>query len=266
MNKRIEMLLDRYVVNKEQKQYRREKRNPYLLAEEYAAHGIGGFGEKCQASGIHAQGRKTCGIVDEKFALLRTIPDNYEIFTKEEFEKIQTEHYIHEQGKVCNINPEYSLLMNAGFGKKREEIQKLKEVYREDEGKLKELEAFERVLTAISAFAERYRQEALRVGNQSVAEMFSNIPENPPGPSRRPCSFCDFFTMGCGAVLTIIIHWGVLTSICIHTIRGIWKKEGWTRRRHWTFWKNFSSAAIRTATFIRACSKEIMAKVWCWEV
>lgn len=208
MNKRIEMLLDRYVVNKEQKQYRREKRNPYLLAEEYAAQGLEDLERSVRRLEYMLREEKPVVFVDEKFALLRTIPDNYEIFTKEEFEKIQTEHYIHEQGKVCNINPEYSLLMNAGFGKKREEIQKLKEVYREDEGKLKELEAFERVLTAISAFAERYRQEALRVGNQSVAEMFSNIPENPPRTFKEALQFLR------------LLHYGLWCSFNYHNTLG----------------------------------------------
>ena len=45
-----------------------------------------------------------------------------EIFTAEERDELRKTHYIHEQGKVCNINPEYIRLIAPGFDAKRLEI------------------------------------------------------------------------------------------------------------------------------------------------
>lgn len=189
MNKRIEMLLGRYVVNKEQKKFRREKGDPFCLAEEWKKQGLTDLQRSVERLKYVLKEEKPVVFADEKLALLRTVPDNYEIFTKDEFEEIKSGHYIHEQGKVCNINPEYSILINAGFKKKREEIEALRKTFQGDEKKLAELDAFEETLDAISAFAKRYREEALRAGNEGVAEMFSNIPENPPRNFKEALQF-----------------------------------------------------------------------------
>ena len=52
---------------------------------------------------------------EERIALVRTVPVLPELFTKKEWEKIRARSYIHEQGKVCNVTPDYRLLLNRGF-------------------------------------------------------------------------------------------------------------------------------------------------------
>ena len=71
-----------------------------------------------------------------------TIP---EIYTPEEMEEVRSQHYIHEQGKVCNINPGYSNLIDVGFDAKREEIYGQISIFKE-QGAMEEVEYLELLL------------------------------------------------------------------------------------------------------------------------
>ena len=116
---------------------------------------------------------------DEKIALIRTVPQIPEIFTAEERDELRKTHYIHEQGKVCNINPEYIRLIAPGFDAKRLEIRA--ELEQDCTSEKKEyLEALLTVLDLIQAFAGRYREAAEKAGNKTVAEVFSRIPAKAP--------------------------------------------------------------------------------------
>jgi len=116
---------------------------------------------------------------DEKIALIRTVTTVPEIFTEKEWKEIKKDHYIHEQGKVCNINPSYSFLLDSGFDKKREEIRtelsencpKEKQIY---------LKALLEIMDLIQDFADRYGKAAEKAGNETVANVFRNIPAHKP--------------------------------------------------------------------------------------
>lgn len=208
MDKRIEMLLERYVVNKEQRTFRREPKGPYYLAERFSEEGLSELARSVGRLQYMLSEENPVVFPDERIALLRTVPDNYEIFTETEWKKLRAEHYIHEQGKVCNINPEYSLLIDEGFDKKREEIKCSMKVHAGEPERFAELSAFLQVLDALSDFAERYREEALRVGNSEIAEMFSNI------PAKRPRSFQEALQF------LRLLHYGLWASFNYHNTFG----------------------------------------------
>jgi formate C-acetyltransferase len=128
---------------------------------------------------------------NEKIALIRTTVTVPEIFTQEELDEIRSEHYIHEQGKVCNINPGYSDLIDVGFTQKREEINGQIRMFREEAApeKAEYLESMLAVMDAIESFVERYRQEAFRAGNTIVAAMLERIPENRPSNFHEALQF-----------------------------------------------------------------------------
>lgn len=185
----IEKLLDRFIVNKEQKELRRPLQDPYEQAESYEQEGLSDLSRAVRRLSYMLEAEQPVVYPDEKIALLRTVSTVPELFTEGEWEAIRKEHYIHEQGKVCNINPDYRSLIEDGFEKKREqigaELTTLKGVLREcsSTGEAEELKekqeyllALISVLDQIQAFAERYRREAERVGNQNVADVFSRIP------------------------------------------------------------------------------------------
>lgn len=189
MNSRIETLLHRYCVEKQQKQYRQEYTDPESLANVYEAENMPEL-ERSLARLSHALEQEIPVVwPDEAIALIRTVPVNFELFTKREWEDIRNRHYIHEQGKVCNINPDYSRLINIGFDQTRKEIQTQMERYGENQEKLRYLEAMSEVLDIIERFAKRYAEEAEQKGNKQVAEMFRRIPNNPPESFQEALQF-----------------------------------------------------------------------------
>ena len=129
MNARIEMLLDRYVVQKIQKRFRREKDSPYALAEDFHEQGLSGLERSVKRLTYMLEQERPVVFKDERIGLIRTVPVNYEIFTEDEWKEIKKDHYIHEQGKVCNINPRYGLLLDRGFDAVRREIERQKGMY-----------------------------------------------------------------------------------------------------------------------------------------
>lgn len=118
----------------------------------------------------------------EKITFLRTIPTVAEIFTQDEFTEISSQYYIHEQGKVCNISPQYSLLLDTGLNEKRAQAARAYEHYSQTQNY--EKAAYEKALMdtidIILAFSERYRREAEKQGNAIVADTLSRIPAQKP--------------------------------------------------------------------------------------
>ena len=71
------------------------------------------------------------------------------------------------------------MLMADGFTKKAEKIRT--QLEKAETAEQKEfLQAMLDVLSIVTDFAARYREEALRVGNQTVADTLSKIPANAP--------------------------------------------------------------------------------------
>ncbi|MDO4320950.1 MAG: pyruvate formate lyase family protein [Lachnospiraceae bacterium] len=189
MNSRIELLRNRYVVEKEQIKLRKEQTDPYTLAVRMAEEKLDDLERSVRRLKYMLDAEEPVVFDDERIALLRTNPVNYEIFTEDEFSRIRETHYIHEQGKVCNINPCYSLLLDCGFRKKREEIRKLFPDFDKEPRKCAELNAFLQVMDDIEIFAGRYREAAQRAGNTEIAEMFGRIPMEKPSSFQEALQF-----------------------------------------------------------------------------
>lgn len=204
MNARIEMLLDRYVVQKIQKRFRREKDSPYALAEDFHEQGLSGLERSVKRLTYMLEQERPVVFKDERIGLIRTVPVNYEIFTEDEWKEIKKDHYIHEQGKVCNINPRYGLLLDRGFDAVRREIERQKGMYALDgqggpsaqgtghgleSESLRYLNALTETLDAIEAFAGRYGEEAQRAGNPEMARVFGHIPKQRPGTFMEALQF-----------------------------------------------------------------------------
>lgn len=182
MTSKIEKMLDYYVVKKEHHQFRQQEKDAYRYAAVYAEKGLGDLERSvCRLRDVLAE-EKPVVMQGESIALLRTVVTLPEIFTKEEFAEIEKEHYIHEQGKVCNINPDYMKLISSGTREKKQQILEKMETY-QAEDKLQKAtceKAMYDTLCIIEEFAERYQKEAERVGNTTVAEMLKRIPQEKP--------------------------------------------------------------------------------------
>ncbi len=179
MTNYIQTLLKRFIAEKDQKNYRIPPTDPYILAETYREEGLTDVERSIRRLEYMLGSEKPHVYPDEKIALIRTVSTIPEILTKEEWAEKKKTNYIHEQGKVCNINPAYMLLVGEGFDAKREQI-KAQLAKPCSEEKKTELDAMLRTMDLIQNFAERYRQAAVEAGNQTVADTLSKIPAKAP--------------------------------------------------------------------------------------
>ena len=179
MTEYIENLLKRFVVDKDQKNFRIAFTDDGSMAAAWKDENLNDLQRAVHRLQFMLENEVPHVYPDEKIALIRTVPQIPEIFTAEERDELRISHYIHEQGKVCNINPEYIRLIAPGFDAKRLEIRA--ELEQDCTSEKKEyLEALLTVLDLIQAFAGRYREAAEKAGNKTVAEVFSRIPAKAP--------------------------------------------------------------------------------------
>jgi formate C-acetyltransferase len=191
MTRYIQGLLDYFIKQKGHHKYRQGKSDPYQLAKGFKEQKLPDLQRVVKRFAYMLEQEKPVVLPNEKIALIRTTVTVPEIFTQEELDEIRSEHYIHEQGKVCNINPGYSNLIDVGFTQKREEINGQIRMFREEAApeKAEYLESMLAVMDAIESFVERYRQEAFRAGNTIVAAMLERIPENRPSNFHEALQF-----------------------------------------------------------------------------
>ncbi len=179
MTEYIQRLLQRFIVDKDQKQYRISYTDEGSLAAQWKEENLNDLQRSVRRLQFMLEKEVPHVYPDEKIALIRTVPQIPEIFTAEEREEIRKTHYIHEQGKVCNIDPEYISLIAPGFDQKRTEIRaELEQDHTPAEKEF--LNALLNVLDIIQTFADRYREAAEKAGNKTVAGTFSRIPAKAP--------------------------------------------------------------------------------------
>lgn len=112
---------------------------------------------------------------EEKIAFMRTVSNLPPAVTEQEkYEMERMGFYFHEAGRVCNICPDYAATIKSGLEARRKECEEALP------GGTKEEKVFlKAVITAIDAvydLTDRYRTEAERAGNETVAESLKHIP------------------------------------------------------------------------------------------
>ena len=177
--KHIQKQLDFFVRDKAHHAYRKPAGDAHALAAELAAQGLDDM-QRSVARLRYVLAQETPVVFpDERITLLRTVRTIPEIHTEEEDRQLHETHAFHENGRVFNMCPDYGMLMADGFTKKAEKIRT--QLEKAETAEQKEfLQAMLDVLSIVTDFAARYREEALRVGNQTVADTLSKIPANAP--------------------------------------------------------------------------------------
>ncbi len=182
MTEYISRLRDYFIVEQKHHEFRQPATDCRQMAKVWRQQKLSDLQRATKRLVWMLEQEKPVVLKDETIALLRTVPAIPEIFTEEEFEAIRKEHYIHERGKVCNVNPLYSQLIDVGFDRKKEQLRDLiaDNELKQDTDAVEFLSCCLELLGTIEQFAERYREEARRVGNRTVAEAFAHIPQQPP--------------------------------------------------------------------------------------
>ena len=202
MKESILQLKNFFIRDKAHHSYRQPAIDPYVLAREFQKNNTPAL-ERAEKRLLYVlEQEKPVVFPEERIAFLRTVPVLPELYTPEEISELKKTHWLHEQGEVCNINVDYTMLLSCGFDYKREQLKKLAQARQTagEEEKAAYLLCQERVLATVQNLADRYREEAERVGNEIVARTLSRV------PAKAPESFLEalqmfriiHYTMWCG--------------------------------------------------------------------
>lgn len=182
MNDRIKTMLDFYVTKKDHHKLRQCKADKYRYAVKYKEQGLDDVSRSVSRLNDVLAEETPVVIPGERIALLRTVVTLPEIYTEEEFDELKKKHYIHEQGKVCNVCPDYTLVLYRGFEDVKNEIKnKIDEFSKAGEcEKARYEKALMDTIEIIQAFIDRYIEEAKTVGNIEVAKNLLKIKTDAP--------------------------------------------------------------------------------------
>lgn len=182
MNQRIAELKQFFIHDQKHRAFRQPKTDPYALARDFAARNLSPLDRSIERHLYVIRNERPVVFEGERIAFTRTVQTLPELFTPEEIEELKKEHWLHEQGEVCNINVDYTLLMQCGFDQKRAELLKLagEQEASGEVDKAYYLRAQESILAAVQELADAYAQEARRVGNETVAATLAQVPAKAP--------------------------------------------------------------------------------------
>lgn len=182
MNQRINEMKNFFISEKGHHKFRQKVCDPYAMANEFNARNVDPLSRAKERILYVLNNEKPVVFKDEKIAFIRTVPVLPELYTKNEIEELKKSHWLHEQGEVCNINVDYSMLLKTGFDAKRKEVLELADKFKSnnENDKAKYLLTVESILAAVQDLANRYREEAIKVGNNVVADTLSRIPAKAP--------------------------------------------------------------------------------------
>lgn len=134
---------------------------------------------------------------EERIAFVRTVPNVPALFTRQEMEELKTSHWIHERGEVCNINVDFSHLLDCGLEERMAQLRQEKKEHQEAEAYI---DGQLRILQCVEELAERYRRLAQEQGNTVVAQTLSRVPKYAPRTFLEALQMFRIlhFTMWCG--------------------------------------------------------------------
>lgn len=110
----------------------------------------------------------------ENIAFTRTLPDLPVVFTDEEWKNITDKHYIHEQGRVCNLSADYEKIIARGLNAVLAEIDA-----HDTPEKHEYYEAMRMSLHAVLDFTARYAEAARAAGREDIAKVLDKVPACP---------------------------------------------------------------------------------------
>lgn len=179
MKDRIEILLNNVL----QKKHHRLRQN---IDKEEAKEFTKSFKKQGLSDVLRAQKRlswvlgKEVPVIlpEEKIVFTRTVSQIPEIFTEDEWNDIKEKHYIHELGRVCNLNSNYEYTIEVGLEKRKTEIiQVLNNLLeKEDKSGIVFLQAVLQSIDEILELTDKYSRLALETGRIDIYEMLNRVP------------------------------------------------------------------------------------------
>ncbi len=127
----------------------------------------------------------------ERIVLTRhciNLPDRY---SEEEMSRLRKNAYFHEKGFVFNISPDYASTVQVGLDTRKEEIQarRKKAVEENDTEGIEFLDAARSGIDAVCLLADAYREEAIRLHLDDIAETLTRVPHQGATTFRQALQF-----------------------------------------------------------------------------
>ena len=202
MNERIAQLKTFFIQEKKHHAFRQPDTDPYALARIFQQQNLPALERSVQRHLHVLNAEKPVVFPEERIAFMRTVTVLPELYTPEELADLRSRYWLHEQGEVCNINVDYTLLMNTGLDAKRAELLKLADAHDAsgEAEKAHYLRSQEAILAAVQRLADGYAQKARESGNEAVARTLAQVPAKPPRnfPEALQMLRILHYTMWCG--------------------------------------------------------------------
>jgi len=176
MNQQIENLRE-YIFEKKHHVFRRsaEKLNLKNINQNFSRKGLKDIERAQERLSLLLKYEEPVILPGEKIVITRTISDIPPIFTSEEWTNIKQTHFIHEQGMVSNICPNYEDTLKKGFEKRKEEIkERIKDTTLTEEEVLF-LNAVYKSIMSVQDFIGRYAGFAESLSEKETAKVLRNI-------------------------------------------------------------------------------------------
>ena len=179
MNDRIAEMREFFIINKEHHAFRQPAIDKFTLAIQFKQDNTTALDRTVERVRYLMEKEIPVVFPFERIALMRTVPETQEIFTRDEGSILRETHWVHESGDLNNVAPDYMLMIGRGFDSVKEEIDRKKIEFSYDTKKIEFLCAMDEMIGLMEKLAARYREEAEKTGNDIVASTFSRIPAKP---------------------------------------------------------------------------------------
>lgn len=136
-----------------------------------------------------AKAERAVLFAEDRIGMMRTIGKIPKLLRKEEAENLYRGRFVFDGGQVCNISSDYAGILSDGFLKRRKQIRGQLPRYERGSKEYNELAAMDISIDAVETIAEKYRQEAERMGISELAEALKNV------PMHRPKSYYEALVM-----------------------------------------------------------------------
>ncbi len=131
----------------------------------------------------------------DRIGFYRYIKEVPSILSEKEFKDIAKDNLMFDGGIVCNISSDYAINLNNGFDERIKQIDNelQKDIAKEEKD---ELLAMKNSILAIYKLCEKYRQEALLVGNDTLADILTRVPYKKPENYHEALVFLRIMNFG----------------------------------------------------------------------
>lgn len=142
----------------------------------------------------------------EQIVATRTITSVPSIFTEGEWKKIKESHYLHENGMLSNISPNFGAILEEGLESRKQRFMD-RAASADAEGKLF-VSSVVKSIEALQKFIQKYESCAVGMGKYDLAQVLHNIRAEGAGTFHEALQLLRF------------VHYGLWASGCYHNTLG----------------------------------------------